>query len=125
MKTSHRIKILPLGVLTAIALTFSHLSLAAPFSEKHAFCSDRIPTSNSNYLNQKIYNRCMKNADALIEQLEQEIRYRNSPEYRERRREEQKKLDKEFAEREAKRKAKRKAVQKSIKKYDDLFDKFK
>ena len=76
MKTLHRIKILPLGVFTVIVLTFPLLSLAAPWSEQHAFCLDRayLRGSYSNYAYTKVYNECMKNADALIAKSEKDSR---------------------------------------------------
>jgi hypothetical protein len=64
----------PLGVFTAVVLTFPLLSLAAPWSEQHAFCVDRMSISLSYYSNQKIYNECMENADALIAKSEKSIR---------------------------------------------------
>jgi hypothetical protein len=68
MKILHRIKIFPLAVYTAITFFFPLLSIAAPWSEQDAFCLDRVILSGSysNYSNQKTYNNCMDNADALI-----------------------------------------------------------
>ena len=70
MKTLNRIKILSLGVFTTIMVSFPLLLLAAPWSEQNAFCLDRATNSTqraySNYEQQKIYNKCMDNADSLI-----------------------------------------------------------
>ena len=73
MKTSHRINVIQLGVFVAI-LTFPHLLFAAPFSEQHAFCTDRInplyQLGLSTFEITKSYNACMKKADALIKEHE-------------------------------------------------------
>ena len=69
MKTSHHINIMLLGLFVAI-LTFPHLSFAIPFNEKHAFCTDQMNINNTNYINTKIYNECMKTADEVIPQQE-------------------------------------------------------
>lgn len=49
-------------------------AFAAPFSERHAFCTDRMNLAFSNHENTKIYNACMENADALIKEHEEATR---------------------------------------------------
>tara|TARA_B100000795_G_C22459833_1_gene308825 strand:- start:62 stop:463 length:402 start_codon:yes stop_codon:yes gene_type:complete len=131
MKTSHRFKILPLGVFTIIAFTFSVLSLAAPLSERRAFCLDRMTFFTKLpfyfHLNQKIYNECMENADALIAEDEQVSRD-FLIEWEKDKIERDKMWEKENAERAARAAAQRKAEklknEQEIKKYEDLFSEF-
>ena len=130
MKTLHRIKILPLGIFTAIAFTFPLLSLAVPWSEKHAFCWDTTIFDSaylSNYSNQKRYNKCMDNADELIAENEKFIQdskiewNKNVIANRNKRiksQEEEWKKQKEEEER------KKLENDQEIKKYDDLFSQF-
>lgn len=128
MKTLHGIKILPLGVLTAIVLTFPPLSLAAPWSEQNAFCLDRVTyLGYSYYSNQKIYNECMDNADALIAKSEKSSRdFWIS--FEKGRIEQQKKDRAEGLARQERRKAEEEREkykhEQEIKKYDDLFSEF-
>jgi hypothetical protein len=127
MKTLHRIKILPLGVFTAIALTFPLLSLAAPWSEQNAFCSDKMSMSYSNYSNQKIYNECMENADALIAEHEKFVRdfVREWEKGQLERQIEWAKIEaKQAARDKALREAEKLKNEQEIKKYDDLFSEF-
>ena len=127
MKTLHRIKVSPLSVFTAIALTFSLPSLAVPFSEKNAFCTDRLNIYLSNFDNQKIYNECMENADELIERYEnqlvsqQKARERRQIEWEQERAAEQAKRAAEQAKRRAEEELKEEQLDK---KYEDLFGDF-
>jgi len=130
MKTSHKIKIFPLGMLTAITFILPLSSLAVPWSEQDAFCMDRVIYSiypSSNHSNQKIYNECMDNADALIKEYE-----RNSKvlvdEWWQQREKNQIEWAKERAEENERRKIEEiyEKLQNDtdIKKYDDLLSEF-
>jgi len=122
-------KIFPLGIFTAIIFLFPLLSLAAPWSERHAFCIDRVVFSGSysNYRDQKIYNECMENADARIAEFE-----RNGKQAYENflRQHEQQQIDyrKENKERQKRKKVleqkKELANQQEIQKVNDLFSEF-
>ncbi len=70
MKRSYSIIIILFGLFTTF-LIFPHITFAIPFSEKHAFCTDRMNINASNYVNQKVYNDCMENAEAYIKQSEE------------------------------------------------------
>jgi len=129
MKTLHRIKTLPLGVFTVIVLTFPLLSLAAPWSEQNAFCLDRVAYSGSysNYSNQKIYNECMDNADALIAKSEKSSRdfwiSWNKGKIEQQKKHRELQLD-ALKIREAEIKREKRKNEQEIKKYDDLFSEF-
>jgi len=43
-----------------------------PYNERDAFCRDKLSVYNSNYINAKIYNSCMSEADNLIRKFENE-----------------------------------------------------
>lgn len=62
------------NVLILASLFGGSNALAAPSSEKDAFCRDRVAeifTSRyENYEKQKAYNECMRNADQLINEYE-------------------------------------------------------
>ena len=129
MKILHKIKILSLSILTAIALTYPLSSLAVPWSEQHAFCLDHIIRSNaySNYSKQKIYNECMDNADALIAKFDKSSKkdyedfWRENAEINAKWHKENKayKQSREIAE-----KIRKNREKLEIKKYDDLFSEF-
>ena len=79
-----------LRVCTVLIFVINHPALAAPWSERHAFCLDKASSSfYSKYNMTKEYNKCMRNADSLIEEYEQ--------------------LQREY----------RKTIQRSLQRYDD------
>lgn len=59
-----------------IVLALSPACYCSPYNEKDAFCRDKSYGYTSNYTRAKIYNNCMRNADALIYEYEQEQRRR-------------------------------------------------
>ena len=62
-------------ITTSSLLVLSALNaFAAPWSEKNAFCTQRRNPLLSSYESQKAYNNCMKNADQLIQEYENEQR---------------------------------------------------
>jgi len=124
----HKIKVFILVTLSALLLAFPVFSIAANFSEKHAFCSDEVNWyTNTNYINQKIYNKCMKNADNLIASHEKFVQEFKS-DWDKRQLEFAIKWSQDAAEKKAKReeddKRKKLMREQEIKKYDDLFDEF-
>ena len=72
-------------ISATLALFAPVIAWSAPYSERHAFCVDRVPSylyQVSSYSAQKAYNSCMKRADQLILEYEEsskraEIEYRN------------------------------------------------
>ncbi len=69
-------------------------SRAAPFSEKQAFCIDRVDRRHySLYEHTKAYNICINNADSLIPEYEQQrSRQRQEQEERSRRYDQQRRI---------------------------------
>lgn len=62
-----------LSLLALFLLVTSPVTNAAPFSERDAFCQDQVRNRFfSQYEMQKAYNRCMENADRLIQSYEQD-----------------------------------------------------
>jgi len=57
---SHK-KLIKLGTLLVFSLTSASTTIAMPYSEKSAYCSDFFNINLSNYTNTKDYNWCMKN----------------------------------------------------------------
>ena len=59
-----------------VLTSFIPKAWSIPYSEKHAFCIDRSFANyhNMDYLAQKKYNNCMKNAEQLIINYEEKNR---------------------------------------------------
>ena len=127
MKTTRHINVRILTVLAAV-LTLSHLSFAAPWNEKNAFCLDRYNSAFSQYLNTKHYNECMEqDLDILIKQQE-EATDRQFKAIRDFHAEEGKQMarkrEKVWAKREADKQAAELKRQQELNKTDDLFNQF-
>ena len=101
------------GISIIIIFAFSPACYAIPYNVKDAFCRDKLSKHNSNYTNAKIYNHCIKNADRLIKQYENE-KVRREREWKKQSKEAKRRIEKQKLE-EQKRKQQKKAEERQRK----------